>query len=247
MARTGFFHHIGTFLLFAAVVLLIVADISAPVVADISLLRVELGDSSSSSSSSSDQQQQQTVITFGTFGWCARDVSSSSSSDDDDDSSTHCTRATVGYDPISALEEYTSISAGDAATASARALTRVMVLHPVGTGLAFLSFLLAAGAGFVGSLLGALGALLSFAVVLVALVCDFVGLAVVRSAVNNYSGEDNDNGGDNGVSVSARWGSAIWTVLAAAVCCLLAAVVLFFTCCSARMHRRREARGVGKY
>ncbi|KAI1486576.1 actin cortical patch SUR7/pH-response regulator pali [Biscogniauxia mediterranea] len=244
MARTGFFHHIGTFLLFAAVVLLIVADISAPVVADISLLRVDLGGSSSSSSSSSDQ----TVITFGTFGWCARhsssSSSSSSSSDDDDNDNDHCTRATIGYDPISALESSTSvsISASDASRASARALTRVMVLHPVGTGLAFISFLLAAGSGFVGSLLGAAGALLSFAVVLVALVCDFVGLAVVRSAVS----EDNNGGGDND-GVSASWGSAIWTVLAAAVCCLLAAVVLFFTCCSARMHRRREARGAAKY
>ena len=30
MYHTGFFHHIGTFLLLAATVLLIVADISAP-------------------------------------------------------------------------------------------------------------------------------------------------------------------------------------------------------------------------
>ncbi|KAI0596315.1 actin cortical patch SUR7/pH-response regulator pali [Biscogniauxia sp. FL1348] len=237
MARTGFFHHIGTFLLFAAVVLLIIADISAPVVANISLLRVELDSSSSSG--------QQPVITFGTFGWCAQHVTSSSSSSSS--STRHCTRASVGYDPISAVEQYTDgslSSVGDAATASARALTRVMVLHAVATGLAFVSFALAAGAGVVGSLLGALGALVSFVVVLVALVCDFVGLAIVRSAINDAS---DDIGGD-GVTANARWGSAAWTVLAAAVCCLLAAVVLFFTCCSARMHRRREARGgVAKY
>ncbi|KAI5923912.1 actin cortical patch SUR7/pH-response regulator pali [Camillea tinctor] len=223
MARTGFFHHIGTFLLFAATILLIVTDISAPVVADISLLRVSLDSSSSSSG-------RQPVLTFGTFGWCARNVMASG-----DD---HCTRARIGYDPVAALEEYASSSSLDlssAAQTSSRALTRVMVLHPVATGLAFVAFVLAAGAGFVGSLLASLGALLTFVVVAVAVICDFVGLAIVRNAVN-------DNTDSSGAS--ARWGSAAWTTLAAAVCCLLASVVLFFTCCSARMHRGREARGV---
>ncbi|KAI1497823.1 actin cortical patch SUR7/pH-response regulator pali [Biscogniauxia marginata] len=229
MARTGFFHHIGTFFLFAAVVLLIITDISAPVVADISLLRVELDSSNSG---------RQPVITFGTFGWCTQDVMANGND--------FCTRATVGYDPTSVLEEYLSSSSSssssdtfsDAATATSRALTRVFVLHPIATGLAFVSFLLAAGAGFIGSLLASLGSLLTFVVVVVALVCDFVGLAIVRGKVND------DGGVFAGSGASASWGSAAWTILVAAICCLIASVVLFFTCCSARIHGRREARAV---
>lgn len=61
MARTGFFHHIGTFLLFAATVLLIIPDISAPVVHDISLLDVTLGNGTNTHHSH---------VTFGSWGWC---------------------------------------------------------------------------------------------------------------------------------------------------------------------------------
>ena len=65
MYHTGFFHHIGTFLLLAATVLLIVVDISAPVVHQIPMLRVQLANISSS---------HQSTVTFGTFGHCILDV-----------------------------------------------------------------------------------------------------------------------------------------------------------------------------
>jgi hypothetical protein len=59
MAVTGFFHHIGTFFLLIATALLIVTDISAPVVDDIGLLKVQLD-----SSAPFDE------VSFGTFGFC---------------------------------------------------------------------------------------------------------------------------------------------------------------------------------
>ena len=65
MARTGFFHHIGTFLLFAAAVLLLVTTISAPVIHDISLLKVTLTNQSA---------LRNTSVTFGSFGYCILDV-----------------------------------------------------------------------------------------------------------------------------------------------------------------------------
>lgn len=64
MARTGFFHHIGTFLLLSATVLLIVTCISAPAVNDIALLHVNFGTVSRSSLFDNPS------INFGTFGWC---------------------------------------------------------------------------------------------------------------------------------------------------------------------------------
>ena len=64
MAQTGFFHHIGTFLLLAATVLLIVTCISAPVVHNIALLNVDLG-----ARNSEDHRN----VAFGTFGYCVTD------------------------------------------------------------------------------------------------------------------------------------------------------------------------------
>jgi hypothetical protein len=65
MARTGIFHHFGTFLLFAAAILLLVTTISAPVVGDIAILKVMLTNRSDIRNSS---------VTFGTFGHCVLDV-----------------------------------------------------------------------------------------------------------------------------------------------------------------------------
>ena len=65
MAQTGFFHHIGTFMLFVATVMLIITCISAPVVHDLSLLKVELGDSQSSNHA---------TVAFGTFGFCINNL-----------------------------------------------------------------------------------------------------------------------------------------------------------------------------
>ncbi|KAL2874325.1 hypothetical protein SGCOL_010496 [Colletotrichum sp. CLE4] len=59
MAVTGFIHHFGTFLLLVATILLVITSISAPVVHNISLLTVKLGDTSAGNE-----------ITFGTFGYC---------------------------------------------------------------------------------------------------------------------------------------------------------------------------------
>lgn len=61
MAVTGFFHHIGSFFLLAATVLLVITSISAPVVNNIGLLKVTL------SNATIDNWSQ---VSFGTFGYC---------------------------------------------------------------------------------------------------------------------------------------------------------------------------------
>lgn len=57
-----FIHLIGSVFLLAATALLIVASISAPVINQLAILKVDLGDNNSQGSS----------INFGTFGWCLR-------------------------------------------------------------------------------------------------------------------------------------------------------------------------------
>jgi hypothetical protein len=65
MAKTGIFHHVGTFLLFVAAILLLITTISAPVVKDIAILKVTLTNKTDLRNSS---------VTFGTFGHCILDV-----------------------------------------------------------------------------------------------------------------------------------------------------------------------------
>ncbi|KAK8138977.1 hypothetical protein PG984_002357 [Apiospora sp. TS-2023a] len=209
MAKTGFFHHIGSFLLLVATVLLIVTTITAPVVHHLSVLKVRVNDAS-----------QHGEINFGTFGYCVDNVSPSING---------CTRSHVGYDAAALVQRVpgSDIDLSDASAKTANGLTRVMVLHPVACGLTFIAFLLALGAGVLGSFLASMVALLAFIVTLVVLVTDFVGLALIRNAINKSN------------QAEARYGAGAWCLLASAVCNLLATVILFFTCCSARLHKKR--------
>jgi len=211
MKQTGFFHHIGSFLLLVATILLIVTCISAPVVRDISMLKVTLEDNGN---------LQHPMVTFGTFGYCIQNALASGD---------FCSRAGIGYRPADVLAEANSQFEVSQATAdTANSLTKVMVLHAVAAGTTFIAFLLALGAGVVGSLLAALVAVLTFLITLVVLVTDFVSFALLKNAVNSAN---------NGAS--AEFGSAMWTILVSCICNLLAAIIVFFTCCSARLHNKR--------
>ncbi|KAH8671212.1 pH-response regulator [Xylariales sp. PMI_506] len=211
MRQTGFFHHIGSFLLFAATILLIVTCISAPVVNNLSMLKVIM------SSSDSDLNPG---VTFGTFGWCIEQSSGDA-----------CSRRTIGYNIESVLETVNSnFDLSEHAADVSNALTKVMILHPVACGLTFIAFLLALGAGVVGSFLASLVALLAFVVTLVVLITDFVCFALVKNAVNSSS-----------TDARAEFGAASWTLLVSAICNLLATIIVFFTCCSARLHNRNRS------
>lgn len=59
-----FVHHIGTFCLVVAFVLLLVVTITAPVVNGLSMMHVHLGRNAASAHQ----------VTFGTFGYCVRGV-----------------------------------------------------------------------------------------------------------------------------------------------------------------------------
>ncbi|KZL70096.1 pH-response regulator [Colletotrichum tofieldiae] len=212
MAVTGFIHHFGTFLLLAATILLVVTSISAPVVHNISLLTVKLGDSSAGDK-----------ITFGTFGWCVIGGSA--------DGSDQCSRSRIGYSPADIVGEADATQYSGWSSDAAEALTRVMILHPIAAGVSFIAFVLSVGAGMFGSLFAALVSGTAFIITIVALICDWVMLAAIRRNVNR-----DENGAD------AHYDVALWTLLAAAICLLLGTVIVFFTCCSGRLHKRRQQR-----
>ncbi|KAK4168895.1 pali-domain-containing protein [Cladorrhinum sp. PSN259] len=227
MARTGFFHHLGTFLLFAATILLIIVCISAPVVRNISLLRVDFGPLAGRVTD--DNFDGSSYVTFGTFGFCPKGILVQEDGD-------HCSKARLGYSPATIVESYGgSESYSDAAISTTRSLTKAFVLHPIAAGLNFIAFMLALGAGLVGSLLASLVALLAFLTTAVACILDFVAFAIIRNKVND----------DDRSFVRARYGSAAWCLLAAAVCSLVGSAIVFLTCCSGRLRKHRESRRAG--
>ncbi|KAK1771058.1 pali-domain-containing protein [Phialemonium atrogriseum] len=212
MARTGFFHHVGTFLLFAATVLLIITCISAPVIKDIAILKVDLGDKQSSDHS---------TVTFGTFGYCVNEPGGGRDG---------CSRKKLGYSPADVMASADGTNYSDHAKSTTKALTKALVLHPIACGMNFIAFLLALGAGVVGSLLASLVALSAFIVTVVVMIIDFVLFSIIKSKVNSSD-----------ASANAHFSTAAWTTLASAICALLGTIVVFFTCCSSRLHSRHHS------
>jgi hypothetical protein len=119
---------------------------------------------------------------------------------------------------------------------STKVLTRVMILHPIVTGLAFLAFLIALGSGMCGSLFAAFIAAVTFVVSLVVMATDFAAFVIVRNHVNS-----------DGSGSHAYFSTAMWTMLAGTICLFLAFFFVLFSCCSARMHRQRGPSKDGGY
>jgi len=211
MARTGLFHHIGTFLLFAAFALLLVVSISAPVINDIGLLKVTLTNASDLRHSS---------VTFGTFGHCVLDVAPKETDQD------WCTKSHIGYSPADIMSQIDHTTEGFAGTESTKGLTRVMVLHPVACGLAFIAFLSALGAGICGALLAAFVSVIAWIVCLVVMATDFALFGIIKNHVNK------DGSGSHAV-----YSTGIWLILVAMVCLFFGFFIVLFTCFSARRHK----------
>lgn len=141
-----------------------------------------------------------------------------------------CSSSRIGYDPARVIEGLDGTDFSTASADSAKVLTRVMVLHPIATGLAFIAFLLCAGSGIIGSFLSSIVSLLTFVVALVALICDFVGFSIIKRHVN-----DND-----ATASRAYWGAGIWLILVSGIFLLIGAAIVFVTCCFGRKKRDTE-------
>ncbi|KAJ7270871.1 actin cortical patch SUR7/pH-response regulator pali [Mycena rebaudengoi] len=155
--------HVGTFLIFAGMVLLIVASISAPTVAKINFLEVRAANGS--------------TVNFGTLGYCVAMKDGNS-----------CTPTGVGYkiaDEIAALkiDPFSSVKAK-----SLHGLTQGLVLHQVAAGVAAIAFLLAACSHRLGYLVASAVAFIAFLFSLASMVIDFVLFGSVKNHVNDNEG-----------------------------------------------------------
>lgn len=107
-----------------------------------------------------------------------------------------------------------------------KALTRVMVLHPICCGLAFVAFLLALGAGIIGGLLASIVAAITWVLTLVVMATDFTAWGIIKNHVNG-----------DGSGSHAKFGPGMWTVLAAMILLFFATFIVLFSCFSKRKHR----------
>jgi uncharacterized membrane protein len=214
MAKTGIFHHVGTVLLFISAILLLITTISAPVIGDIAILKVMLTNKTDIRNSS---------VTFGTFGHCVLDVAPVQTDQD------YCYPKHIGYNPADIMTTIDHTTFSTAAEDSSKALTRVMILHPIACALAFIAFLFALGAGFCGAIFASMIAAVAWLVTLVVMVTDFVLFGIIKRHVNS-----------DGSGSHAYYSVGMWTILAAMILLFIATFIVLFTCCSSRMHRNNR-------
>ncbi|KAJ7686806.1 hypothetical protein B0H17DRAFT_1071176 [Mycena rosella] len=155
--------HVGTFLIFAALALLIVASISAPTVSRISFLNVAVANGSS--------------VHFGSLGYCVAMEQGNS-----------CTPTGVGYkiaDEIAAIgiNSFSSVKA-----ASLHGLTEGLILHQIAAGITGIAFLLAVCSHRLGYLFASAVAFIAFLFSLAALIIDFITFGSVKDHVHKNNG-----------------------------------------------------------
>jgi len=212
MAKTGIFHHLGTFLIFVAAILLFITTISALVIHDIAIMKVMLTNQSDIRNSS---------VTFGTFGHCVLDVAPASSDQD------YCTGKHIGYNPADIMAGIDHTTFNTASTDTTKALTRVMILHPIACGLAFIAFLLALGAGICGAIFASMVSAVTWLITVVVMSCDFALFGIIKNHINK-----------DGSGSHAYYSVGMWTILAAMICLFFGTFVVLFTCLSSRIHRK---------
>ncbi|BGP37412.1 hypothetical protein JCM10450v2_001322 [Rhodotorula kratochvilovae] len=207
------FHHFGTFLLFAATILLLVSSITSPVINDMPIARATMNVGSNPIKAN-----------FGVFGYCLTQ----------DGASDQCTSTQVGYQLPSALISLAE-SAGvlsDTEQTAINAVTSALILHPIACGVSFFAFLIAACSDRLGFICASLIATLAAALALVAMILDLVLVAVVRKWFDR-------NSLDGVVDVSYSVGT--WTTVAAFACLFVGVFTTLCACVTDRRRRRRDA------
>ncbi|GAA6006101.1 hypothetical protein JCM10207_000523 [Rhodosporidiobolus poonsookiae] len=202
------FHHFGTFLLFCAVVLLVVATITSPVVDHMSLAKASFSVGGIDA-----------TVYFGVLGYCI-----------EQSGATSCTSTGVGYDipPILLTLARSTGTLSDTAENAINAVTSALVLHPVGCGVAFLAFLIAACSDRLGFLFASI---ITFVAAVIALVCMILDL-LLFFFVRRWLRDNID-----GVDISIEYSYGTWTTVAAFACLF---VGMFAVCCACIAGRRRR-------
>ncbi|KXT05201.1 hypothetical protein AC578_8390 [Pseudocercospora eumusae] len=212
-------HYFGVFILFVASILLLFITISAPIINGLGLLEITLGNSTKS---------HDYGMVFGTFGYCCTNCAPNSKDD-------ICTGRHIGYEPAQMMARIDGTDYDDISSGTSDSFTRVMVLHPIACGTAFIAFLISIGGGVLASLLGALAAFVAWVLVVIVMATDFTLFGIIRHHVN----DDDSNS-------KARFGDAIWLLVASFILLFAGMCIVLFTCCVSRREKKRSSRAFEK-
>ncbi|KAF9505212.1 hypothetical protein BS47DRAFT_563719 [Hydnum rufescens UP504] len=199
--------HVGTLLLFAAASLLVIASVSAPLWHTMGFLKVNYRVGGSP-----------IELVFGTFGYCVRGPTE-----------TLCTSRHIGYNIAEIISSVGGQPFSSSTTTTLNNLTKGLILHPIGAGIAGIAFLIALCAHRIGFLFSSLIAAVGSIVVAVAVVFDFVAFSIARRHVNDI----------RAAGTHATYGIVIWLTLGAGVALILGSVTV---CCGCFTDRRRKHR-----
>lgn len=156
--------HVGTFLIFAATVLLLVVSLSAPVWNTLAFLKVNIPGGSQ-------------TISYGNWGYCVLQHGGD-----------QCSGRSIGYDIGRITERLDSVTMGSSTATATHNLSRALILHPIACAVAFLSFLTALASHRIGFLFSSLIAFVATVITLVALIIDFVNFGTIHHHVNGSDG-----------------------------------------------------------
>ncbi|GAA5976688.1 hypothetical protein JCM5350_006721 [Sporobolomyces pararoseus] len=192
------FHHFGTFLLFAAFVLLLVSCLTSPLFGpnhDFAIAKATVGAPISVGSIISTTLTSD--IKLGVFGYCYNI----------ENGQDMCSATQLGYELPPIIAEIASVTGTiDQGTQDTiRAVTKAFVLHPIATGIAFLAFLIAACSDRIGFLCASFVTLFTFLVTAACVVLDIVFFYVVRRYVEDHYD----------VTVDINYSTGTWLTVAA--------------------------------
>jgi hypothetical protein len=216
------------FLNFAAFLLLLLVTLSVPIIKDIYLFRLAANYSNSFVSSASATGN----VKFGIWGYCTQGIKGSAFGITKSVAN-ECSPKKLGYSIDGRVSELLGVDRF--VNITSKALTAVLVLHPIACGLAFialiLSFIMArptSGTTRFSSLMTLLASLLAAVLTTAIFVIDVVLVAVVRHHVRDQS--------DN--NVTAKYGNGVWMVLGAMIALWLA--IITATCGIFQILRNRR-------
>jgi len=217
------------FFFFTAFLLLLLVTLSVPIIKSIYLFDIVAAVSVGSGVISASVHD---TVRFGIFGWCSSPVAAKILTVNLSDGA-QCSKHHLGFTVSSQLESVlSSINEKDLVDVMQKALSVVLVLHPVACGITFLALVLSLLAvllrhtRFWDFLAVATGSLASLLTTLVFII-DIIFVAIAKHKLHSETHGD----------ATAGFGNAVWMTLVAAICTWIACVGACWGVVSGRRQR----------
>jgi len=220
------------FFFFSAFLLLLLVTLSTPILKTVYLFAIEASVSLGSGLLSASVKD---TVKFGIFGWCSTALTAEVLTKSITEPA-QCSKRQLGFTVTPELHALLStINQNDLVDVIQKALSVVLVLHPVVCGLAFLAFFFSIIAilrrhtrfwDLLATIVGVFAAVLTTLVFII----DIVFVSIARSKLHHSTSGD----------ATVAWGNAVWMTLAAAICTWIACVGACWGVVRGRKERSRH-------